>query len=97
VYLGKREDILSAFNPSPLFSSPKPCFKGLAVFMSIAPVRQIASGPLSKLLHAFPRKILNVRRDVVIGVFLPLRNGAFSRFPSLGAVRSGNENRSTFR
>src|SRR6266481_8561724 len=63
--------------------------------MPVFPVTQIASGPLSEFLHAFPGKILNVCWHVVIRIFLPFRNSALSKLPSRWTVRSGDENRST--
>src|SRR5437762_576574 len=41
--LGEHKDTLSIFYPSLFFSSPEPCFKGLAVFVPVFPVGQVAS------------------------------------------------------
>jgi hypothetical protein len=57
---------------------PEPCLKGLAIFVPVPPVRELAPGPFSEPLHASPSKILNVCRHVIIRIFLPVRNGALS-------------------
>ncbi len=65
VYLEEGKDALSILHPS-LFSSCEPCFKGLAVFVSVFPVTQTASGSVSEPLDALPGKVLNVPWHVVI-------------------------------